>query len=69
MQREDRYSEDVIKIFHNAKGSIKNKIDEWTDNENRKQENEPEPQKSKKEKNLELTHNYEAGENDSYLHR
>lgn len=30
MQQEDRFSEDVIKIFHNAKGSLAHKIVEWT---------------------------------------
>ncbi len=30
MQQEDRFSEDVIKIFHNAKGSLRHKIVEWT---------------------------------------
>ena len=32
MLQEDRFSEDVIKIFHNAKGSLRNKIVEWTSN-------------------------------------
>lgn len=30
MQQEDRFSKDVIKIFHNAKGSLAHKIVEWT---------------------------------------
>lgn len=39
MDRADKISEDVIKIFHNAKGSIFNNILEWT--ENLKDENNP----------------------------
>lgn len=32
MLRNDRLSEDVIKIFHNAKGSVRNNISKWTEN-------------------------------------
>lgn len=32
MQHNDRLSEDVIKIFHNAKGSVRNNITKWTKN-------------------------------------
>jgi len=32
MLRSDRLSEDVIKIFHNAKGSVRNNISKWTEN-------------------------------------
>ena len=34
MQREDYLSNDVIKIFHNAKISVKNNVEKWVDNEN-----------------------------------
>lgn len=31
MQRKDHLSDDVIKIFHNAKGSVKNNVEKWVD--------------------------------------
>ncbi|WP_172369945.1 hypothetical protein [Sporosarcina jiandibaonis] len=31
MQRKDHLSDDVIKIFHNAMGSVKNNVEKWTD--------------------------------------
>ncbi|MBO1912811.1 hypothetical protein J4G37_49410, partial [Microvirga sp. 3-52] len=34
MQQKDHLSDDVIKIFHNAKGSVKNDVEKWIENNN-----------------------------------
>jgi hypothetical protein len=34
MQQKDHLSDDVIKIFHNAKGSVKNNVEKWIENNN-----------------------------------
>ena len=44
MQRSDRLSEDVIKIFHNAKGSVIKNISKWTKNASVELDNEHELQ-------------------------
>ena len=33
MQREDQFLEDVLKIFHNSKGSVRNTIRKWHNDE------------------------------------
>ena len=43
MQRKDHLSDDVIKIFHNAKGSVKNNLEKWVDNNNSQMTNNEEP--------------------------
>ena len=43
MQQKDHLSDDVIKIFHNAKGSVKNNLEKWVDNINTQTTNSEEP--------------------------
>ena len=43
MQRKDHISDDVIKIFHNAKGSVKNNLEKWVDNNDAQMANSEEP--------------------------
>ena len=47
MQSSDRLSEDVIKIFHNAKGSVRKNISKWTEDANIELDNGHEPQHPK----------------------
>ena len=47
MQRNDRISEDVIKFFHNAKGSVSKNISKWTKNTSVELDNEHELQHQK----------------------
>ena len=43
MQRKDHISDDVIRIFHNAKGSVKNNLEKWVDNTDAQVANSEEP--------------------------
>ncbi|QUW21615.1 hypothetical protein JSQ81_17760 [Sporosarcina sp. Marseille-Q4063] len=43
MQRKDHLSDDVIRIFHNAKGSVKNNVEKWVDNNDAQMANSEEP--------------------------
>ena len=61
MQRNDRLSEDVIKIFHNAKGSVSKNISKWTKNANVKLDNEHVP-KHPQSNNHDSPFDHAAGE-------
>ena len=43
MQRKDHLSDDVIKIFHNSKGSVKNNLEKWVDNTDAQMANSEDP--------------------------
>lgn len=43
MERKDHISDDVIRIFHNAKGSVRNNLEKWVDNTDVEVANSEEP--------------------------
>lgn len=62
MQRKDHLSDDVIKIFHNAKGSVKNNLEKWVDTNNTQTTNSEEPIDIGWNSNSNSQHDHAAGE-------
>lgn len=61
MQRSDQISQDVIKIFHNAKGSVSKNISKWTVKDNVEPDNS-QPLQPTKWKNHDSPFEHIAGE-------